>query len=58
MNVYGRVNILEATAQESIDVVEVADRESKLMKESVIKLVIHVIKLLRSNAFKPEYDSA
>ena len=58
MNVYGRVNILEATAQESIDVVEVADRESKLMKESVIKLVIHVINLQRSNPFKPEGESA
>ena len=58
MNVYGRVNILEATAQESIDVIEVADRESKLMKESVIKLVIHVITLQRSNPFKPEGESA
>ena len=57
MNVYGKVNVLKVTAKESIDVVEVTDRESNLMKESVIKLVIHVIKLLRSYPFQPEYDS-
>ena len=40
VNVNGKVKILEAIAQGSIDVIKVADTESKLVEESAIKVAI------------------
>ena len=40
VNVNGKVKILEAIAKGSIDVIKVADTESKLVEESAIKVAI------------------